>query len=199
MRRILVGSPGLLPSLLLLILAPGHVARAGTAVRMDVPALVEGAEVVLEARVLSRRAVREPNGRIDTEYSLGVERTFLGEELASRAIRLPGGVLPDGRGMIVPGLPGLSVGEDVVLFLSRAGASGMRVPVGLAQGKLRIVTDPRGRRRLVRDQDGLELVDPRTGAIRAADGSAFFDYADVVARIEAASAAKRARIERAGR
>jgi hypothetical protein len=188
MRRILVGS--------LAVLAFGVVAaRAGTAIRMDIPALVEGAQLVVEVRVLATRAVRGPNNRIETEYALAVDRTFLGEAQASRSIRLPGGVLEDGRGMIVPGLRSLAAGEDAILFLSGADSAGMRMPVGLAQGELRIVTDLRGRKRIARDQAGLELVDAHGGAVAPADAAALFDYADVVARIEAAAAAKHARAQ----
>src|SRR5262245_36075233 len=63
MRRILVGS-------FVCLVLGALAARAGTAVRMDVPALVEGADLVVEVRVLATRAVRESNGRIDTEYTL---------------------------------------------------------------------------------------------------------------------------------
>lgn len=202
MRRIL-SFVGLFAAAFLLQAA---LARAGTAVRMDVRALVEGADLALEGRVISSRAVIGPRGRIDTEYVLAVDRTFVGEAQASRAIRLPGGVLPDGRGMIVPGLPRLAVGEDAIVFLSGADASGMRMPVGLAQGRFQVVRDLAGRRRLVRDQTGLELVDPAAAPgrqaeaiVQPADAVAWFDYAAVIAEIEAAAAAKRARAHRSVR
>jgi hypothetical protein len=110
----------------------------------------------------------------------------------SRVIRMPGGVLPDGRGMVIPGLPALAVGESAILFLTRADATGMRMPVGLAQGRMRVVTDAAGRKSIVREQADLALVDARTGAAAQADAKAFYDYAATVAEIEARAAHKRA-------
>ena len=119
---------------------PQREVGAGTAVRLDIEGLVEHAELVLEGRVLSRRAVRTTRGRVATEVELDVLRTFLGEERARRTVRVPGGLLPDGSGVLIPGMPTLLEGEDVLLFLTGPSATGARMPVGLAQGKLRVVT-----------------------------------------------------------
>jgi hypothetical protein len=178
----------MLPGLLLVL-------AAGTAVRLSVPDLVERSDLCVEARVTAARAILEPGRRIDTEYTLSVDRTFWGEPQASRAIRLPGGVLADGRGMVIPGLPGLAVGDDVILFLSKADTSGARMPIGLAQGRMLVTTDLRGRKRVVRDQTGLDLADPRSGAAVPADGRALLEYAATVAEIEAAVASRHARVE----
>jgi hypothetical protein len=188
----------------------GAPAQAGTAVRMDIAGLVDRADVVIEARVSSARAVLGPGKRIDTEYTLIVERTFYGDSAPpppgdraeTRVIRLPGGVLPDGRGMVIAGIPALSSGERAILFLTRADATGMRMPVGLAQGRLRVVTDAAGKRSLVQDSAGVALVESRTDvAVRGdartdvavhAGGKAVLDYAATVAEIEARAAHKRA-------
>jgi hypothetical protein len=167
--------------------------RAGTAVRLGTGDLVQRCDLCVEGRVLSARAVAGPGKRIDTEYAIQVERTFWGDALATRTVRLPGGVLPDGSGMIVPGVPTLAVGEDAILFLSAADPAGMRIPIGLAQGKLRVARGAGGRKRLVRDSLGLALVDPAGGPARAAGESAVLDYAAVIADIEAAVAGRRAR------
>jgi len=181
----------------LLLAAP---VGGGTAVRMELPALVEGADLILEGRVLRRRGVLDPaRERIETEYVLAVGRTFQGEPLATRTVRLPGGVLPDGRGMVLPGLPELAVGEEAILFLARADAAGMRMPVGLAQGRFRVVTSATGVRSLVREQADLHLLDPRTGVVSPAPHSAVFDYAATVEGIERAVAARRARLHGGGR
>lgn len=195
MRWILASvSAALLCSFVLLAIGVDRSVQAGTAIRLDIAGLVDNADLALEGRVQRARAVLDPSGkRIDTEYTLVVTRTFLGEASSTRTIKLPGGVLPDGRGMIIPGLPSLEPGEDVILFLSHANASGMRMPVGLAQGKLRVVTDVKGERRLVREQGDLALVDGATA--RPADASIVLDYAATIARIEAAVAAKHAREE----
>jgi hypothetical protein len=171
-------------------------ARAGTAVRMEVPDLVQHADLVLEGRVVGARAVTGPEGRIDTEYTLSVARTFWGEHQPVRTLRLPGGELPNGRGLVVAGMPHLVVGEDALLFLSPE-ARGMRMPTGLAQGKLRIVSDVEGHRVLVREQADLSLIDARSGAVRPDAGAGPLDYDDVVVRIEAAVVLKRTLREKA--
>jgi hypothetical protein len=168
-------------------------AEAGTAIRLDVSGLVERAELVIEGRVIAARAVLGPASRIDTEFTIAVEHTYCGDPLATRVIRWPGGVLADGRGMIVPGMPHLAVGHSAILFLTSADPSGMRMPVGLAQGELAIRVSPDGAKMLARDQSDLALIDPRTGESARADSKSFLDYADTVACIEAGVAAKRAR------
>ena len=163
---------------------------AGTAVRLDIAGLVTEADIAFEGRVRSATVVRTPAGRIETEYDLDVERSFLGEPVAEQHVRLPGGVLPDGYGLILPGMPTLREGEDVILFLSEAGATGVRVPVGLSQGKFRVLTSWNGKRSLSRQHGSLTTIDPETGATRDASGAEVFDYADVIAEIHAAVATK---------
>jgi len=166
---------------------------AGTARRMELSQLVDAADLIVEGEVLSERSRVNASGLIETEYVLRVDRTFYGEPLDLRIVRMPGGVLPDGRGLMLAGMPELERGEDVLLFLSAAGSTGMRMPVGLAQGKLRVVAGEKGVRRLVRDQSGLELVDPATGRVRPAPSGVVLDYAATVARIQAGVAARKAR------
>jgi hypothetical protein len=168
------------------------VVEAGTALRLDLDALVQRSDVALEGRVLAKSARVGDHGRVETEYVVRVGRTFVGAPISERTIRLPGGVMPDGSGTLIPGMPALAPGEDVLLFLTVENDHGLRLPVGLAQGKLRVVVDAAGVRRLVREQDGLELVSPNGGLARRADDVAALDYAETIARIEAAAAAKKA-------
>ncbi len=157
---------------------------------MDIRDLTGGADLILEGRVLSALA-DELDGRVETEYLVLVERTFAGEDQPLRTIRLPGGVLEDGRGMLLAGMPRIEPGENVLLFLSEAGDGGIRMPVGLAQGKFRILVRPDGSRILARDAAGVTLVQPETGALVRSEGRSVIDYADVIAQIEAALATKR--------
>lgn len=159
---------------------------AGTAVRLDVSEMVECADLVLEGRVRSCQVEEIAPKRIETVITLDVDRTFWGEDLVARSLRLPGGVLGDGRGLVISGMPTVHPGEEVVMFLSAEGSSGVRVPVGLSQGKLRIETSLDGRRVLSRDQGALLVVDSAGGAARHPASHEVRDYAEVVAEIWAA-------------
>ena len=159
---------------------------ASTVLRMDVPELTEHADAIVQGRVASARVLETEDGRIETEYVLEVERTFHGEPRAERVLRFPGGVLEDGRGLLLPGLPSLALGEEILIFLSAPSSSGLSMPVGLAQGKFRVLTDADGKRTLVRDQGRITWANLETGELREAGGAARHDYADVVARIHAA-------------
>jgi hypothetical protein len=167
--------------------------EAGTAERLSLEGLVERAGLILEGRVLSARGLEDPEGRIETEYVLEVARTFEGMDLPLRSVRLPGGVLPDGRGMLLAGMPRVAPGEELLLFLTQEGATGVRMPVGLAQGKLGMRRRSDGGRVLVREHAGVGLVDRATGALVEGEGIDVLDYAETVARIEAALVRKRGR------
>lgn len=167
--------------------------EAGTAVRMDVPELVDGSELIVDALVLSARVLETGPARIETEYELAVGRTLLGAHLPQRSLRLPGGVLPDGRGLVLAGVPRLIVGERALLFLSQPSADGMRMPVGLAQGKLRVQADARGALWLERGQSSLRLVEAGSNAPARPDEGVRFAYHAFVERVEAAVAQRAAR------
>lgn len=174
---------------LALVVAPSG-ARAGTALRMTVPDLVNNAELVFEGRVLDARVVPAANGRVATEYFVSVHETYWGLPYGTQTFRMPGGVLPDGSGMVVPGMPEVNVGEDAIFFLTESSPAGVRMPVGLAQGKLTVVVDPLGDKQLQRSQEGLMLANPATGAVVPAEERALVDYDQMVSAIRAAAQAK---------
>lgn len=165
---------------------------ASTVLRLDVPGLVERADAVVEGRVASSRVTEAEDGRIETEYVLEVARTLLGEPRSERVLRFPGGLLEDGRGLILPGLPHLVPGEEVLLFLSAPSSSGLSIPVGLSQGKFRILTGVDGTRLLVRDPGPLTVANLATGELREAGSRSSRDYAEVMAEIHAAIEHRRA-------
>ena len=184
-------------SLLLLCLAFGGLALcrsqgpargldAGTAVRLDLPQLAERADLVLEARVVSATAAVGAGGLVETAYRLDVARTLHGVHEPQREVRLPGGLLPNGNGLLLPGMPALHVGEDVLLFLSEESPSGVRMPVGLSQGKLRVETNLAGERRLRRTHGSLTTVPVGGGVAWDATGDEVFDYATTLAEVHAA-------------
>lgn len=164
---------------------------AGTAVRFEIEDLVEHAELVFEGRVISATPYATASGRVETEYFVSVQRTYLGTPYGTQVFRIPGGVLPDGSGLVIPGLPELSEGDNALLFLSAEGSKGWRMPVGLAQGQLDVVVGQDGRRALAHAGGELALVDPLTGQLGAHAAGAVLDYQETVARIEAAAARKR--------
>jgi hypothetical protein len=194
MRSLLTATIGLLLAFLLWPSLWRDVSgvRAGTAVRLELPELVQHSDLILEGRVLAARTFESRHG-IETEYLLEVARTFEGQDQPHRAIRIPGGVLPDGRALLLSGLPKISTGEDVLLFLSRESATGVRMPVGLAQGKYRVVTRRDGSRVLVRNAAGVALVNPQSGALTTPRARLVREYVDMVAEIEAALALKHSR------
>jgi hypothetical protein len=164
------------------------IVEAGTARRMEVEQLVQSCDDAIEARVLSKRAARDARGLVVGEHLVEVSRAFVGAERGLVSVSLPGGVLPDGSGMVLPGMPRLEVGGEYILFLSRPDEHGMRMPTGLAQGALRVVRDARGGRRVARELDGLALLEG--GALAPAEEGSESDYAALVARIEAAKATR---------
>ena len=172
--------------------------NAGTALRVNLEGLVDRADLVLEGRI-KRATSRPAPGRIETEYEVEVERTFLGEDLKTRTFVMPGGVLPDGTGMILPGVPHLGVGEDTIIFLSRESFAGMRVPVGLSQGRFKVETTISGRKVVVRAHEDLGLLDPESGEIRETNRTEQHDYAELIAKIHAACDARKRRVEEEGR
>jgi hypothetical protein len=170
--------------------------QAGTALRLSLDDLVQRSDVIVEAEVIGATAREDALGRIETELVLSVSRTFLGEPLATRSVRVPGGTLPDGRGLLLAGMPRIEVGETSVLFLSAPSRQGLRLPIGLGQGRLAVVRGPRGEKLLERDVAGLSIVDPASGAVQPAGAAQTEDYATAIARIEAAVLARRAMDER---
>lgn len=167
-------------------LARTGVARAGTVERMALADLAERADLAFEARVLDARVVERGPGRIETEYVLREDRVHVGAACALRVVRIPGGVLPDGRGLAIAGMPRLAVGDDVLVFLSRESTRGTRMPIGLAQGALRVVTRADGSKRLVGSSAGLDLVGSAPNAVPAPG----VDYVAGLAEIAAGIAAR---------
>jgi hypothetical protein len=186
MRLSLVAGALFVADLLLALSLPGRETGAGTALRLDLPALVQRSDLIVEARVLDAHAL-ETEDLLLTEYLLEVSRTFKGADQSYRALRLPGGVRADGSGLLIPGVPHLAPGEEVLLFLEAEGRDGARIPTGLAQGKFGVQRGADGAKRLVRNASSLALVGSPDSTRGQRD---LLDYADLVAAIEAAAGAQ---------
>lgn len=168
----------------------GKPLEASTVLKLGVEELAIRCDLALEARVTSKSASLDGQGRIGTDYALTVERTFFGTHAAQRTVRVPGGVLPDGRGLVLPGMPALDVGESALLFLSGQNSHGERLPIGLAQGRLSVKVAPAGTKSLVRDVLDLDFVDAQGNRIPAGPQITSLPYAATIARIEKACAGR---------
>jgi len=161
---------------------------------MDLGQLVDRADLVFEGHVVSATPV-DIGGDVFTDYQLIVDRTWWGDDLGARTVRLPGGALPSGRVTIVPGMPSLVPGDDVVLSLTEADDLSRRVVVGLSQGRWRIVGDGRGGKLALRGGEGGALVSSPSALPVPVERLDVMEYADLVSRLEAAAAKRLARGE----
>lgn len=171
--------------------------EASTVRKLDLEGLVDRADLVFEARVLGTEAGLDEHGRIVTRCTFAVARTLRGAHQAVRTVSVPGGVLPNGRGLVIPGVPAFAAGEEALLFLTGESRSGVRLPVGLSQGRLRITRAANGAKRFVREHVDVEFVDAAGRLQPAPPSIETLDYAATIARVEAACAA-RDRRDRAG-
>lgn len=137
-------------------LLPPTSAAAATVRRLELPDLVRLADLIVLATVQATEATRRGN-RIVTRATLTPETTLKGAPPDPLVVEVPGGVI-GGIGQKVPGAARFEPGEQVIVFLDATDTPGQLAVVGMAQGKLRVVPGLDGTR-LVRDLDGLNLVD----------------------------------------
>jgi len=93
--------------------------------------------------------------------------------------------------MLLAGMPRVTAGENVLLFLTEEAGSGIRMPVGLAQGKFSVVVESSGRKSLVRNGACIGPLGPESGSLGHGQSVGILQYAAVVAEIEAALASGR--------
>jgi len=127
------GRRALIPTVLLCVavLLPTR-PQSSTVLGLDVEALVERAERIVRADVVSMESWRDQI--VWSRVTLEVTEEWLGEGTTRIELVQPGGVVP-GLGTLVFGMPRFTEGEDVVLFLEAG-----RV-LGLAQGKFSVLGD----------------------------------------------------------
>ncbi|MCB9896784.1 MAG: hypothetical protein H6825_02145 [Planctomycetes bacterium] len=148
---------------LAVILGMPKPAAASTVERLDLPQVTSRAEQIVRGRVLSTTAERLAEGVIVTRVEFLVSDALRGAGAGERLVfRVPGGEVGD-EGLRIPGMPRFTADDELVLFLTRPTALGVRVPVGLGQGVLRLRRDAAGVLRVERDLGGVDLVDPADG------------------------------------
>lgn len=155
--------------------------RASTVEKLDLAGLFDRSEHVVHGRILESSVKLGAHGRPETTYEVAVTTAFWGASSGSLKFRTAGGALPDGRELVIPGLPKLAVGEEVLLFLTRESKRGLRMPVGLAQGKFQVVRDEHGPATLLRGESELEFLDPTTQTPQKLSTRASLDF-DATAR-----------------
>jgi hypothetical protein len=109
----------------------------------DLADLCQQAERICEVEVLARESVALADGSIETRYTLATLLPMKGTMSSVQEIRIPGGA-SGARGLAIPGMPQLQVGERHILFLSAEGQKQWRVPVGLEAGTFRVQNAPGG-------------------------------------------------------
>jgi len=101
--------------------------------------LVAGADRICEVEVLSAQSAMLADGSIETRYSFSTVIPIKGTMTSIQEIRMPGGEVA-GRGLILPGMPDLKVGDRSILFLSQASQGKQwRMPVGLENGAVQVL------------------------------------------------------------
>jgi len=189
-----------LSSLCLVAFASAALAPRSVVERLELDDLVDRADVAVHAEVLSKRSFRNEHGWVVTEVELRVAETLWGETRERRKITLPGGVLPDGSGTVIPGMPAIEVGERALLFLSPVGSKGFSVPLGLSQGKFAERVDAEGRVQFERVHGKLQHVDPASGQLATLEPRELFAKDALLGELRRLASARRDREaeERAG-
>jgi hypothetical protein len=140
------------------LLAPAS-GQCATALRLDLPALMDAANLVVRGTVDHASCRLTDTGRIVTDTVVRVDEALAGDAGGDTVVVTTlGGVIGD-RGQRVSGSPMLQAGDEVVLFLRRPGpvSSVSRTSVvGLAQGAFHVQRWS-GRPLLVRHLDGMVL------------------------------------------
>jgi hypothetical protein len=165
MKRYLVGLVALL-----MMTVP---ASASTFISMDLDQLIAESEMVVVARVVKTSyGWSERGGLIVGRNILAVQETLKGQAPAKLAVRTFGGEVGGFR-VEAHGMPQLTKGEKVILFLARDEHTGTLQIVGYQQGHYREVELDSGQLLAVSQaEEGLNIVD-RRGSLteRSAAGS----------------------------
>jgi len=104
----------------------------------DLGTLVAGAERICEIEVLDATSVMLGDGTIETRYSFSTLVPIKGAMASIQEVRIPGGEVA-GKGLVLPGMPDLKVGDRSILFLSEPSQQKQwRMPIGLQAGSMTV-------------------------------------------------------------
>ncbi|MDP8257308.1 MAG: hypothetical protein P9M14_16300 [Candidatus Alcyoniella australis] len=140
-------------ALLLLVAAPAQALH----VQMDLPQIVEQAQLVFIGTPVEVSCEHNHAGAIQTRYRLDVERTLKGSGLLSDQnsleLTFAGGEIGE-QAMVVSGVPQLALDQRYVLLVLHDGQSYLSPIVGQHQGLFMVQTEPATGRELVLTADG---------------------------------------------
>jgi hypothetical protein len=135
-------------------LACGVLASLSVALHATVIVPIEFRELVATAPVIVHGQVVDVRGgwvdgrrSVETFVTIAVADYLKGNLGESVTVRVPGGQIGRYRTVFV-GAPAFEPGDEVVLFLKRAGQSYLYI-IGLSQGAFRVVADAQTGRRMV--------------------------------------------------
>jgi hypothetical protein len=153
----------MLPTLLSALLLLGLPAAATTMLRLDLPALAQGADTVVHGTV--RRVESRWSGdrrRILTDVEIQVTEALKGQPGSTVLLIQSGGKVGD-IGQAVHGTASFTPGEEVVVFMERRGASAFQLS-GMSQGKYQVRRASDGQSALAVPEDTQQvlLLDPDT-------------------------------------
>ncbi len=156
-------------------------ASAATVLRFGTDELTDRASVIVHGKVTYKKARKTPAGSIVTDLRLSVSEAFKGLRGKNFSFSVYGGVL-GARGSAVSGAPTFELGEEVLVFLDRENARGLRTVIGLAQGKFTVrVVD--GKKLAFRDMEGLQLMDLKSGEVKPAKSEQGRSFGGLVAQV----------------
>jgi Matrixin len=118
-------------------------AHATTFIAMSERALARAADAIVVGTVTDLAVVGGSDGAISTLVTIHVDTRYKGDGGGEIVLRQPGGELAD-RGLVIPGSPVFTRGEQSLFFLS-AGRDGAAQTTALGLGKYRLAPDAAGR------------------------------------------------------
>ena len=128
-------------------LAP-HCLLASQVRLIDLEQMTQRAARIFSGRCTGTSVVfDESMGRDVTVATFQVDRAVKGVTTDTVTVRMLSGAAADAPA----GVPAFRAGDEVVLFLYRESAQGLSSPVGLGQGRFRVLKDKQGRKLALND------------------------------------------------
>lgn len=166
---------------LILVLWAFGSATAATLRQLSMDQMTQNATSIVRARVTGSSA-SFTGSTIYTHYKLQVSEVWKGTGAAE--VMLPGGVA-GGYRQSFPGVPGLQVGAEYVLFLWKSPATGITHLEGFGQGLYNVVTGTDGSVRANRPPIGEGMLDAKGRAVKG--HTVQMQLADMKARIKSSA------------